>query len=376
MVANRARRENWISQTEIAVRTETQALWPLSKGPEEKVYPRHDVPQVAYVSYTLACTLPGKQWGETMKIAKDATELIGNTPLVRINRMTQGCAAEVVAKLEFFGPGHSVKDRIGVAMIDAAEQAGLIREDTIILEPTAGNTGIALAIACAARGYKCAFTMPESMSKERRMVLKALGAEVVLTPAAEGPAGMIRKAEEMAAADPRYFIPQQFNNPANPEIHRKTTGEEIWRDTGGRVDIVVSGVGTGGTITGVAEAIKPRKPGFRCIAVEPDASAVLSGDKPGAHPLQGIGAGFIPRVLNTEAYHEVIRVKNDDAFATARRMAREEGLLVGISSGAAMWAALQVARRPENAGKLIVVIVPSYGERYLSTALFQDLQGS
>ena len=308
-----------------------------------------------------------------MKIANDVTELIGNTPLVRLRRLTEGCVADVVAKLEFYNPAHSVKDRIGVAMIDAAERAGKIKPDTIILEPTSGNTGIALAFVCAARGYKCALTMPETMSKERRVLLKAYGAEVILTPGSEGMPGAIKKAEEMAAADPRYFIPQQFTNPANPEVHRLTTAEEIWRDTDGKADILVSGIGTGGTITGVGEVIKSRKPSFKCVAVEPDASAVLSGGPKGPHPIQGIGAGFVPDVLNTQICDEIIRVKNDDAFNTARRMAREEGLLVGISSGAATWAALEVARRPENAGKLVVVIIPSFGERYLSTALFADL---
>jgi cysteine synthase A len=308
-----------------------------------------------------------------MRIANDVTELIGNTPLVRIRRLTEGCVAEVVAKLEFYNPAHSVKDRIGVSMIEAAEKAGLIKPDTIILEPTSGNTGIALAFVCAARGYRCTLVMPETMSMERRMLLRAYGAELILTPGAEGMAGAIRKAEELAAADPRYFIPQQFKNPANPEIHRRTTAEEIWRDTDGKADILVAGIGTGGTITGVGEVIKARKPSFRCVAVEPDASPVLSGGPKGPHPIQGIGAGFVPEVLNTQIYDEIVRVKNDDAFQTARRMAREEGLLVGISSGAATWAALEVARRPENAGKLIVVIIPSFGERYLSTALFADL---
>jgi cysteine synthase A len=258
-------------------------------------------------------------------------------------------------------------------MIDAAERAGQIKPDTIILEPTSGNTGIALAFVCAARGYKCVLTMPDTMSKERRMLLRAYGADLVLTPGSEGMPGAIKKAEEMAAADPRYFIPQQFTNSANPEIHRKTTAEEIWRDTDGKADMLVSGIGTGGTITGVGEVIKARKPSFKCIAVEPDASAVLSGGPKGPHPIQGIGAGFVPDVLNTGICDEIIRVKNDDAFEVARRMAREEGLLVGISSGAATWAAVQVARRPENAGKLIVVIIPSFGERYLSTALFAGL---
>jgi len=308
-----------------------------------------------------------------MKIANDVTELVGNTPLVRLRRLTEGCAAEVVAKLEFYNPAHSVKDRIGVSMIAAAEKAGLIKPDTIILEPTSGNTGIALAFVCAARGYKCVLTMPETMSKERRALLRAYGAQLVLTPGSEGMVGAIKKAEEMAAADPRYFIPQQFNNPANPEIHREATAEEIWRDTDGKADILVAGIGTGGTITGVGEVIKARKPSFRCVAVEPDASPVLSGGEKGPHPIQGIGAGFVPAVLNTRIYDEIIRVKNDDAFQIAHRMAKEEGLLVGISSGAATWAALQVARRPENAGQLIVVIIPSFGERYLSTPLFAGL---
>jgi cysteine synthase A len=308
-----------------------------------------------------------------VNVAKNVTQLIGNTPMVRLNRLTQGAVAEVIAKLEFFNPAHSVKDRIGVSMIDAAEQAGLIQPDTIIVEPTSGNTGIALAMVCAARGYRLVLTMPETMSEERRMLLRAYGAELVLTPGSEGMAGAIRKAEELAASDSRYYIPQQFKNPANPEIHRRTTAEEIWRDTEGQVDFLVAGIGTGGTITGVGEVIKARKPSFRCIAVEPDASPVLSGGQKGPHSIQGIGAGFVPDVLNTKIYDEIIRVKNEDAFDTARRMAREEGLLVGISSGAATWAALQVARRPENAGKLIVVIIASFGERYLSTPLFAHL---
>ncbi len=308
-----------------------------------------------------------------MRIARDVTALVGNTPLVRLRRLTEGCVADVVAKLEFYNPAHSVKDRIGVSMIEAAERAGKIKPDTIILEPTSGNTGIALAFVCAARGYKCVLTMPDTMSKERRMLLRAYGAELVLTPGSEGMPGTIKKAEEMAAADPRYLIPQQFQNPANPEIHRRTTAEEIWRDTDGKADILVAGVGTGGTITGVGEVIKPRKPSFKCIAVEPDASPVLSGGVKGPHPIQGIGAGFVPDVLNMEMCDEIIRVKNDDAFTIAKRMAREEGLLVGISSGAATWAALEVARRRENTGKLVVVIIPSFGERYLSTPLFADL---
>ncbi len=309
-----------------------------------------------------------------MKIAKNVTELIGNTPLVRLNRLTNGAKAEVVAKLEFYNPAHSVKDRIGAAMIDAAEKAGKINKDTVIVEPTSGNTGIALAMVAAARGYKLILTMPETMSKERRMLLRAYGADLILTPGPDGMGGAIRKAEELAASDPKkYFLPQQFKNPANPEIHRRTTAEEIWRDTDGKVDYLVAGVGTGGTITGIGEVIKSRKPSFKAIAVEPDASPVLSGGAKGPHPIQGIGAGFVPEVLNTKIYDEIIRVKNDDAFQTARRMAREEGLLVGISSGAATWAALQVANRKENAGKLIVVIIPSFGERYLSTPLFADL---
>ncbi|MDO8959078.1 MAG: cysteine synthase A [Rhodocyclaceae bacterium] len=308
-----------------------------------------------------------------MQIANDIIELIGHTPLVRLNRMNAGNSATIALKLEFFNPAGSVKDRIAAAMIDAAEKAGKIKPDTIILEPTSGNTGIGLAMVCAARGYKAAFVMPETMSRERKLLLKAFGAELILTPGPEGMPGAIRKAEELAAADPRYFIPQQFENPANPDIHRKTTAEEIWRDTDGQVDIFIAGVGTGGTVTGVGEMLKARKQ-VKIIAVEPDASPVLSGGQRGPHPIQGIGAGFVPTILNTQIYDEVVRVKNDDALNTARRMATEEGLLVGISSGAAVWTALEVAQRPENAGKLIVVIIPSFGERYLSTVLYQHLE--
>lgn len=309
-----------------------------------------------------------------MNIASNVTELIGNTPLVRLNRLTDGINGTVAVKLEFCNPAHSVKDRIAVAMIDAAQCAGKIATDTIVLEPTSGNTGIGLAMVCAARGIKCCFVMPETMSRERRLLLRAYGAGLVLTAGADGMGGAIRRAGEMAAADKRYFIPQQFENPANPEIHRTTTAEEIWRDTDGQVDIFVSGVGTGGTITGVGEVFKAKKSGIQIIAVEPDASPVLSGGLKGPHPIQGIGAGFVPVVLNTKIFDEVVRVTADDAFTTARRMATEEGLLVGISSGAAVWAALQVAGRAENAGKLTVVIIPSFGERYLSTALYSHLE--
>src|SRR3989304_3444826 len=309
-----------------------------------------------------------------MKIASNVPEMIGNTPLVRLNRITEGAKAQIVAKLEFYNPAHSVKDGIGLSMIAAAEKAGPLKPGGIIVEPTSGNTGIALAMVAAAKGYKCVLTMPETMSKERRMLLRAFGAELLLTPGPDGMGGAIRKAEEMTAAEPdKYFLPQQFKNLANPEIHRQTTAEEIWRDTDGKVDILISGVGTGGTITGVGEVIKSRKPSFKAIAVEPDASAVLSGQPKGPHKIQGIGAGFVPDVLNMQVVDEVIRVKNEDAFEIARRMAREEGLLVGISSGAATWAALQVARRSENEGKMIVVIIPSFGERYLSTPLFAGL---
>jgi len=308
-----------------------------------------------------------------MKIANDVTELVGNTPLVRLRGISERTGANVVAKLEYQNPSHSVKDRIGVAMIDAAEQAGQIKPDTIILEPTSGNTGIALAFVCAARGYKCALVMPETMSKERRMLLRAYGADLILTPGPEGMGGAIRKAQEMAAADARYLIPQQFENPANPAIHRATTAEEIWRDTDGACDILISGIGTGGTITGIGEAIKARKPSFHVVAVEPDASPVLSGGEKGPHPIQGIGAGFVPGVLNTSIYDEVVRVPNEAALTTARGIAMTEGILVGISSGAALWAAEEVAKRPENKGKLVVVIIASFGERYLSSVLYADL---
>ncbi|MDO6387441.1 MULTISPECIES: cysteine synthase A [unclassified Uliginosibacterium] len=308
-----------------------------------------------------------------MKIAANVTELIGNTPLVQLNRLAAGINGRVLAKLEFFNPAHSVKDRIAAAMIEAAEKAGKIGPDTIVLEPTSGNTGIGLAMVCAAKGYKCAFVMPETMSRERRLLLKAYGAELILTPGPEGMPGAIKRAQDLAAADSRYFIPQQFENPANPEIHRHTTAEEIWRDTDGTVDLFVAGVGTGGTVTGVGEVLKAKKPSVQVFAVEPDASPVLSGGARGPHPIQGIGAGFVPGILNTGVYDEVLRVSNADTFDIARRMATEEGLLVGISSGAAVSAALAVARRPENAGKTTVVIIPSFGERYLSTPLFEHL---
>lgn len=308
-----------------------------------------------------------------MRIAEDITDLIGNTPLVRIRTLTEEGQGDIVAKLEFFNPAGSVKDRIGVAMIDAAQEAGLIGPDTVIVEPTSGNTGIALAMVCAARGIKIVLTMPETMSVERRMLLRGYGAELILTPGPDGMAGAIAAAEQLAASNPNYFIPQQFANPANPAIHRATTAEEIWNDTDGQIDILISGVGTGGTITGVGQVLKERKPDIQVIAVEPAASPVLSGGVKGPHPLQGIGAGFIPDNLDTDIYDEVIQVDNDDALATARAAATNEGLLVGISSGAALWAAQQVATRPDNAGKLIVVIIPSFGERYLSTALFAGL---
>ena len=307
-----------------------------------------------------------------MRIYGSITELVGNTPLVRLNRVND-THATVVAKLEWFNPAGSVKDRIGLAMIEAAERDGIIRPgETVIVEPTSGNTGIGLAFVAAAKGYKVILTMPESLSIERRKLLRGFGAELVLTPGAEGMRGAIAQAEAIAAELPNAWIPQQFKNPANPEIHRRTTAEELWRDTDGQIDILVSGVGTGGTLTGVSEVIKPRKPSFYVVAVEPEASPVLSGGKPGPHKIQGIGAGFIPDVLNTQAYDEVFRVANEHAFEIARRLAREEGLMVGISSGAAAYAALEIARRPENAGKLIVFISASNGERYLSTPLYGD----
>ncbi|OGO17991.1 MAG: cysteine synthase A [Chloroflexi bacterium RBG_16_48_7] len=308
----------------------------------------------------------------TRGLANDCTELIGNTPMVRLNRLTKNSGADVYAKLESFNPAGSVKDRIGVAMIVDAESKGLIKKDTIIVEPTSGNTGIGLAFACAARGYKLILVMPDSMSLERRQLLAVFGAELILTPGSEGMPGSISKASELLASHPNYLMLQQFKNPANPEIHRLTTAEEIWRDTEGRVDIVVVGVGTGGTITGIAEVIKPRKPGFKAIAVEPKSSPVLSGGKPGPHKIQGIGAGFVPEVLKMEMVDQVIQVTNEDAGNIARRLAREEGILAGISSGAATWAAIELSRQKENAGRLIVVILPDTGERYLSTWLFQD----
>ncbi|UCF79242.1 MAG: cysteine synthase A [Candidatus Eiseniibacteriota bacterium] len=306
------------------------------------------------------------------RIAENVTQLVGKTPLVKLGSIVSGLPVTLVAKLEAFNPCSSVKDRIGLSMIEAAEREGLIGKDTIVLEPTSGNTGIGLAFVCAAKGYRLTLTMPDTMSVERRMLLKIFGAELILTPGIEGMPGAVRKAEEMASSDPRYFMPQQFRNPANPEVHRKTTAEEIWEDTDGKVDILVSGVGTGGTITGVAEVIKPRKPDFRAIAVEPVDSPVLSGGKPGPHKIQGIGAGFVPEVLRTELVDEVIQVSHQDAGELARRLAREEGILGGISSGAALWAALQVAARPDSEGKLIVVMLPDTGERYLSTWLFED----
>lgn len=307
-----------------------------------------------------------------MKIARNAIELMGNTPLVRLNRVTGEAPATIVAKLEYYNPASSVKDRIGVSMIEAAEEAGAINAESVILEPTSGNTGIALAFVCAVKGYACTLVMPDTMSQERRMLMKGYGAELVLTPGDKGMNGAIEKAQQMAAKDSRYFIPQQFQNPANPAIHRRTTAEEIWADTDGEVDVVVAGVGTGGTVTGVGEVLKAKNPEVQMVAVEPADSPVLSGGEPGPHKIQGIGAGFVPEVLNTDVIDEVVRVENEEAFAMARRVAREEGLLVGISSGAAIRAAVEVGQRPENEGKLIVVIVPSNGERYLSTPLFSN----
>jgi cysteine synthase A len=308
------------------------------------------------------------------KIANFISELIGHTPLLRLNRVTQGCKGEVIAKLESFNPCGSVKDRIGVAMLEAADKAGFIKKDTVILEPTSGNTGIALAFICAAKGYPLVLTMPDTMSAERIHLLKMFGAEVILTPGNEGMTGAVKTAEEMASKDSRYFIPQQFKNSANPEIHRKTTALEIWEDTDGKVDVLVAGVGTGGTITGISDVIKKKKPAFKAIAVEPENSSVLSGGRPGPHKIQGIGAGFVPEVLRMDLVDEVIKVSNEDAGLYARRLAREEGILAGISSGAAVWAAIEVAKRQDSEGKMIVVLLPDTGERYISTWLFNEIK--
>jgi cysteine synthase len=328
-----------------------------------------------WLCYLTRSTDKNLMWRKTMKIYNDITELIGNTPLVRLNRLAEGAGAEIVLKLEYFNPAHSVKDRIGVAMIDAAEEGGLLSPDSIIVEPTSGNTGIALAFTAAARGYRCVIIMPEKVSLERVLMMKILGAELILTPADEGMNGAIAKAQALVASDSRYFMPDQFTNPVNPEVHRQTTAMEIWRDTDGKVDVLVAGIGTGGTITGTGEGLKALNPNLQVIAVEPQDSPVLSGGEKGPHPIMGIGAGFVPAVLNTEIYDEIIQVSGEDAFTTARNLAAQEGLPVGISSGAAVWAALQVAKRPENNGKRIVVIIPSFAERYLSTPLFDDLRG-
>ncbi|MFC1716298.1 cysteine synthase A [Candidatus Poribacteria bacterium] len=309
------------------------------------------------------------------QIYENITETVGNTPLVKLNHLTEGLEATVVAKLESFNPLSSVKDRIGKSMIEDAEASGAIKEGTVIIEPTSGNTGIALAFVCAAKGYRLMLTMPETMSLERRILLRILGAELVLTPGSEGMPGAVREAEKLVEQTPNSYMPQQFKNPANPEIHRKTTAEEIWQDTDGEVDILISGVGTGGTITGIAEVIKARKPSFKAIAVEPVGSPVLSGGSPGPHKIQGIGAGFIPDVLNTEIIDDVVKVDNDDAFDMACLVAKQEGIVCGMSSGAAVWAALEVAKRPESKGKLIVVILPDTGERYLTTPLFEESRG-
>lgn len=309
-----------------------------------------------------------------MKIYNNVTELIGHTPLVRLNRLNSGGFADILLKLEYFNPAHSVKDRIGVAMIKSAEAAGLLKEDSIIIEPTSGNTGISLAFAAAAYGYRCVIVMPEKVSCERKMMMKALGAEVIMTPQEEGMMGAIAKAKGMAMADPRYYMPDQFSNPANPEAHRQTTAKEIWEDTDGQIDILVAGVGTGGTITGTGEGLKAYNPAVQVVAVEPTGSPVLSGGEKGPHPIMGIGAGFVPDVLNTEILDEIVQVTGDDAFKTARQLATEEGIPVGISAGAATWAAIEISKRPENKGKIIVVIIPSFAERYLSTPLFDDIR--